>query len=93
MRRTSELAGASADLVELGEPEQSARSTMSVFAWDVDARLDDGRRDENVRVSGEERASAPRAPLRHLAVCDEKAQVRAELLSFSARVSMDSTRL
>ena len=70
-----------ADLVELGEPERvGALDDQRVRLRDVEARLDDRRRDEHVGVAGEEREHPLlELALRHLAVGDEEAQLRAEL--------------
>ena len=71
-----------ADLVQLREPERvGALDDERVRLRDVDARLDDRRRDEDVGVAGEEGVHALlELALGHLAVRDEKAKRRAELL-------------
>ena len=77
-----------ADLVELGEPEHvGALDDQRVRLRDVEAGLDDRRRDEHVRVAGEE-LDHPllELALLHLAVGDEEAQLRAELLEPARRL-------
>ena len=75
-------ADATADLVQLREPERvGPLDDQGVRLRDVDARLDDRRRDEDVRVPGQEGVHALlEVALRHLAVGDEQAKPRAELL-------------
>ena len=70
-----------ADLVELREPEGvRPLDDERVRLRDVEARLDDRRRDEHVGVAGEEREHvALELALWQLAVRDEEAQLRAEL--------------
>ena len=81
VREPVAAADAAADLVELDEAELvGALDDQRVRLRDVEARLDDRRRDEHVRVAGEEREHLVlELALRHLAVRDEEAQVRAEL--------------
>ena len=81
MRGDVASADAPADLVELGEPERvGALDDERVRLRDVEARLDDRRRDEHVRVAGEEREHVLlELALAHLAVRDEEAELRAEL--------------
>jgi hypothetical protein len=69
-------------LVQLGEPERvGAFHDECVRLRDVEARLDDRGRDEDVGVAGEERVHALlELLLRHLAVGDEEAQAGAQLL-------------
>src|SRR5262245_27737354 len=81
VRRHVATADAPADLVELGEPELvGALDDQGVRLGDVEARLDDGGRDEHVRVTGEERQHLVlELALPHLPVRDEDAQLRKEL--------------
>ncbi len=74
-------AHAPADLVELGESERvGTLDDQRVGVGDVEPGLDDRRRDEHVRVAGEEREHvALELPLGHLPVCDEEAELGAEL--------------
>ena len=67
---------AAADLVELREPEHvGSLHDERVRLGDVDARLDDRRRDQDVRIPREERVHALlELALAHLAVCDEEAK-------------------
>ena len=71
-----------ADLVELAQPEHvRALDDQRVRLRDVDARLDDRRRDEHVGVAAEERMHPLlQLALTHLPVRDDEAQLRAELL-------------
>ena len=66
-------ADAPADLVELGEPERvGALDDQRVRLRDVEAGLDDRRRDEHVRVAAQEREHPLlELALAHLAVRDE----------------------
>ena len=81
MRGDVAAADAAADLVELGEAERvGALDDQRVRLRDVEARLDDRRRDEHVGVAGEEREHRVlELALGHLAVRDEHARRRAEL--------------
>ena len=82
VRELVAAADAPADLVELREPELvGALDDQRVRLRDVEPRLDDRRRDEHVGVAGEElQHLVLELALRHLAVRDEEAEVRAELL-------------
>ena len=64
-----------ADLVELAQPERvGAFDDQRVRLRDVEARLDDRRRDEHVCIAGEERDHLLlQLVLAHLAVRDEEA--------------------
>ena len=79
-------ADAAADLVELAEPERvGALDDQRVGLRDVDARLDDRRRDEHVRVAGEEGVHPLlEVALAHLPVRDEEAEPGAELAELLA---------
>ena len=70
-----------ANLVELRQPERvGPLDDERVGLRDVEAGLDDRRRDEDVRVAGEEREHvALELPLGHLAVRDQEAELGAEL--------------
>ena len=74
-------ADAAADLVELREPERvGALHDERVRLRDVEPRLDDGRRDEDVRVAAQERVHPVlELPLAHLPVRGQHAQLRAQL--------------
>ena len=82
MRGQVGAADAAADLVELREAERvGALDDQRVGLRDVDARLDDGRRDEHVGVSAKERVHLLlELALAHLSVRDEEAQFGRELL-------------
>ena len=71
MRGHVRAADPAADLVELGEPERvGALDDQRVRLRDVEARLDDRRRDEHVGVAAQERrASGPRARARVIWPC------------------------
>ena len=88
VREDVRAAHPAADLVELGEPERvRALDDERVRLRDVDARLDDRRRDEHVGIAGEERVHALlELLLRHLPVRDQEAEARAELLELLARL-------
>ena len=75
-------ADAPADLVELREPERvGPLHDQGVRLRDVEARLDDRRRDEDVRVAREEGQHVIlELALRELPVRDEEAKLGAELL-------------
>ena len=75
-------AHAPADLVELGEAEHvGALDDQRVRLRDVDPRLDDRRGDEHVGVAAQEGVHPLlELSLLHLAVRDEEAELRAELL-------------
>ena len=77
-----------ADLVELGEPERvRPLDDERVRLRDVEAGLDDRRRDEHVGVAREERVHALlELALRHLAVRDEEAEAGAELPELLGRL-------
>jgi hypothetical protein len=77
-----------ADLVELAQPERvGALDDERVGLRDVDPRLDDGGRDEHVRVAGEKGVHALlQVAFAHLAVRDEKAQRWSEGLQFRGRL-------
>ena len=79
---------AAADLVELGEAEQvGALDDERVRLRDVDPGLDDRRRDEDVGVPREEGVHALlELALGHLAVGDEEAEARAQLLQLRGRL-------
>ena len=81
-------ADAAADLVELGEPERvGALDDQRVRLRDVEARLDDRRRDEHVGVAAQEGVHLLlELALAHLAVRDDDAQARAELLELRRRL-------
>ena len=81
-------ADAAADLVELREAEHvGALDDQRVRLRDVDARLDDRRRDEHVGVAAQERVHLVlELLLRHLAVRDEHARRRHELLHLPRRL-------
>src|SRR4249919_571915 len=88
VRENVRAAHAAADLVELREPEGvGALDDEGVRLRDVDPGLDDGGRDEDVRIAGEE-AVHPLLELllRHLPVRDEEAEARAELLELLSRL-------
>ncbi len=74
-------ADAPSDLVQLREAERvGPLDDQRVGLGDVDPRLDDRRRHEDVRVAGEERVHPLlELALRHLAVCDEEPQAGAQL--------------
>ena len=80
MRGHVGAADATADLVELGEPEHvGALDDERVGLGDVEARLDDRRRDEDVGVAAQEREHPLlQLPLGQLSVRDEEAQLGAE---------------
>ncbi len=82
VREDVAAADAAADLVELAQAEHvGPLDDQRVRLRDVEARLDDRRRDEHVRVAGEERDHLLlQLVLAHLTVRDEEAQARAELL-------------
>jgi hypothetical protein len=82
VRRHIRAADPPADLVELGEPERvGALDDQGVRLRDVEAGLDDRRRDEHVRVAAQERVHLLlQLALPHLPVGDGHAQVRTELL-------------
>ena len=88
VREDVRAAHATADLVELREPERvGALDDERVRLRDVDARLDDRRRDEHVRVAREEGVHPLlELALGHLPVRDEEAQARAELLELLPRL-------
>ena len=81
-------ADASADLVELAQPEHvGALHDQGVRLRDVDARLDDRRRNEHVGVTGEEGVHPLlEVALPHLAVGDEETEPRAQLLELCAHL-------
>ena len=88
MRGHVRAADAAADLVELGEAEDvRALHDQGVRLRDVDPRLDDRRRDEHVGVAAEEGVHLLlQLTLPHLAVRDDEAQPRAELLQLLRRL-------
>ena len=77
MREQVAAADPAADLVELAQAELvGALDDQRVRLRDVEARLDDRRRDEHVGVAGEERQHLVlELALRHLPVRDEEAQI------------------
>ena len=88
MRRHVAAADAAADLVELGEPERSARSTISVFACGMS-------RPDSMIVVETSTSASPREErehlvlelaLAHLAVRDEDAEARAQLPQLLGRL-------
>ena len=95
MREDVAAADAAADLVELGQPELvGALDDQRVRLRDVEARLDDRRRDEHVRVAGEERiifSSSSRSAIWPCAT--RKRSSGQSCCSFSAASSIVSTRL
>ena len=87
-------ADAAADLVQLREPERvGALDDERVRLRDVDARLDDRRRHEHVRIAREERVHPLlELLLGHLAVRDEEAETRAELLELLSQPRRSTRR-
>src|SRR5439155_27374804 len=77
-----------ADLVELGQAERvSALDHERVGLRDVQPRLDDRGRDEDVGVAGEEGEHVLlELALAHLPVRDEEAELRAELTQMLGRL-------
>src|SRR4029079_12700486 len=77
-----------ADLVQLREAEGvCALDNERVRLRDVDPRLDDRRRDQNVRIAREEGVHPLlELALRHLPMCHEEAEARAQLLQLLRRL-------
>ena len=88
MRGDVGAADPAADLVELAEAEGvGALDDQRVGLRDVDSRLDDRRRDENVGVPRQEGVHALlQLVLAHLPVGDEEPQPRAELTELLAHL-------
>ena len=88
MRGHVRAADAAADLVELGEAEHvRALDDQRVRLRDVDARLDDRRRDEHVGVAAQERVHLLlQLALLHLPVRDDEAELRAQLPQLLGRL-------
>src|SRR6266545_6340651 len=78
----------SANLVELRQPELiRPLDDQSVRLRYVQARLDDRRRNEDIRVATEEGVHLLlQLPFAHLAMCDEEAETRRELLQLLQRL-------
>ena len=96
VREDVAAADAPADLVELGEPELvGALDDQRVRLRDVETGLDDRRRDEHVRVAGEElQHLVLELALGHLAVARRGSGGSGQSCrSRSAASSIDSTRL
>ena len=81
-------AHAAADLVQLREPERiGALDDERVGLRNVDARFDDRRRHEHVRIAREECVHPLlELPLGHLPVRDEEAEFRTQLLELPGRL-------
>jgi hypothetical protein len=88
VRGNVRAADAPADLVELGEPEGvRPLDDQRVRLRNVEARLDDRRRDEDVGVAAQEAEHALlQVALAHLAVCHEHAQVRRQPFELGGRL-------